>query len=348
MTDNEKSPFEVALREQSALGEVEKSRAIAEAQAAMVMAKRFPRDHVAAVDKIMNACTRAGLAEAALYTYSRGGTEITGPSIRLAEALAQNWGNIHFGTRELEQRQGESTMEAYAWDLETNTKEVKAFQVRHERHAKHGITKLTDPRDIYEMTANLGARRLRACILGIIPGDVIEAAQNQCEVTLKSKAEVTPDSLAKLLEAFGQQGVTKQQIEKRIQRHLDSMLPAQLVSLRKIFNSLKDGMSKPADWFEEAEKIPDFDKKNEKPKRGPGRPKKEESELPLTASEIILRDNLKKHGVDEKVFCRALSLIGFEVGDVDSLDELNQTTLVQLVNLDMDKMLDEMEAQANK
>ena len=97
MTQDTTNPFEVALREQGALGEVEKSRAIAEAQAAMVIAKQFPRNEIKALDRILNACARPGLAEAALYTYSRGGTEITGPSIRLAEALAQNWGNIQFG-----------------------------------------------------------------------------------------------------------------------------------------------------------------------------------------------------------------------------------------------------------
>ena len=43
---------------------------------------------------------------------------------------------------------------------------------------------------------------------------------------------------------------TPAQIEKRIQRRLDTITAAQLVQLRKIFNSMKDGMSTPADWFE--------------------------------------------------------------------------------------------------
>ena len=42
----------------------------------------------------------------------------------------------------------------------------------------------TDPRDIYEMVANQGARRLRACILGIIPGDVVGASVEECQKTL--------------------------------------------------------------------------------------------------------------------------------------------------------------------
>lgn len=246
----------VKPKSSEALVEVEQERAIAETQAAMVIAKRFPRDMISAMDRIINACARPGLAEASLYEYSRGGTAITGPSIRLAEAIAQNWGNLQFGVRELEQRNGASTVEAYAWDVETNTKQIKTFQVAHKRHTKQGSYKLEDPRDIYEAVANQGARRLRACILGIIPGDVVEAAVKQCETTLKTKAAVTPERIASLIEKFAEFNVTKEQIEKRIQRHLDAMTPAQLVNLGKIYNSLKDGMSSPAEWFE-VEQAPD-------------------------------------------------------------------------------------------
>lgn len=233
-----------------ALVAVEQQRAIAETQAAMVIAKRFPRDQKEAVDRILTACTRQTLAEQALYSYSRGGTEITGPSIRLAEALAQAWGNVQFGIRELEQRNGESTVEAFAWDIETNTRQVKVFQVPHIRHTRQGSKRLEDPRDIYELTANQGARRLRACILGIIPGDVVEGAQKQCELTLKAKADVTPERIGAMLEKFAEVGVTKEMIEKRIQRRIDAMTPALLVNLGKIFNSLKDGMSTASDWFD--------------------------------------------------------------------------------------------------
>ncbi len=240
----------VAARQSDALVAVEQSRAIAETQAAMLVAKKFPRDPVMAMDRILNACTRPGLADAAIYTYARGGTDITGPSIRLAEAMAQAWGNIKTSVRELEQRDGVSTMQTIAWDLETGYQVDKVFQVRHWRDTKAGGYALKDSRDIYELSANQASRRLRACILAVIPGDVTEAAVKQCEVTLNTKAEVTPDRLKALVEKFAAFNVTQGQIEKRIQRHLDSMTPAQMVALGKVYNSLKDGMSAPGDWFE--------------------------------------------------------------------------------------------------
>lgn len=234
----------------NAAAETDQTRAIAETQAAMVIAKRFPRDQIAAMDRILQAFTRPTLAESAMYSYSRGGSEITGPSIRAAETLAQCWGNIQFGVRELEQRNGESTVEAFAWDIETNAKQVKVFQVPHIRHTRTKTYKLEDPRDIYELVANQGARRLRACILGVIPGDVTESAMRQAETTLKTRIEVTPDLIKSLLTKFGEYGVVQAQIEKRIQRRMEAITPALVVQLGKIYNSLKDGMSTPAEWFE--------------------------------------------------------------------------------------------------
>ena len=139
--------------------DVAQTRQAQEVQAAMVIAKKFPRDETAAINRIIQSCKRTGLAEQAQYQYAKGGTKISGPSIRLAEAMAQGWGNIDFGIIELEQRQGESTVMAYAWDLETNTRQQKVFSVPHAYKADGRIKHLNDPRDIYETVANQGARR---------------------------------------------------------------------------------------------------------------------------------------------------------------------------------------------
>jgi hypothetical protein len=233
-----------------ALAEAAASREVAEVQAAMMLAKRFPRDEKLAMDKIMVACQREGLAATAIYQYARGGTDISGPSIRLAETIARCWGNVHFGLREVEQRDGESTVEAYAIDLETNTRVQRVFQAKHIRSKQSGNVDLTDPRDIYELVANQGSRRTRACILALIPGDIIEAAVEQCNKTLKTKTDISPDRIKKMLMAFADLGVEKSQIEKKIQRSLDAITPAQVVYMVKIYTSIKDGMSVADDWFE--------------------------------------------------------------------------------------------------
>lgn len=245
----------------NALVDIEAQKSIAEVQAKMAIAKKFPRDELAATDKILRACTRKTLAESAMYSYNRGGAEVTGPSIRLAETIAQTWGNFECGIRELSQTNGSSTVEAFAWDIENNTRQSKIFQVPHIRYSRNkGNTPLTDPRDVYEKIANDGARRLRACILAAIPGDVVEAAVSQCELTLKANADTSPDAIKKLVEAFNGFSVSEEMLQKRIGNRLEAIRPAQVLQLRKIYMSLKDGMSKVADWFElvqESEKLSD-------------------------------------------------------------------------------------------
>lgn len=246
------NPFAVAAPTTQAMSTVQSDsqRAIAEVQAALVIAKQFPRNPIEAYDRIMNACQRPGLAQSAVYSYARGGSSVTGPSIRLAEMLAQNWGNIQYGIRELSSENGESTVEAFAWDVETNTRQTKVFQVPHIRYTRNGSKKLTDPRDIYELVANNGARRLRACILGVIPGDVIDDAVAQCEQTIQAHADTSPEGVQKLLKSFEKHGVNKEAVEKRIQCRIEAISPAQVVSLIKIGTSIKDGMSQPSDWFD--------------------------------------------------------------------------------------------------
>ena len=234
----------------SALVEIEKSRAVQEVQAALVIAKKFPRDQNLAFTKIMESCKRLNLAAKANYRYPKGGAVVEGPSIRLAEVLAQNWGNLDFGVRELERRNGVSIAESYCWDMETNTKQVKVFEVPHELMVKKQIKKLTDPRDIYELVANNGARRLRACILGIIPGDVVDAAVKACKATVaKGDGEPLVDRIRRMLVAFKEFGVSQEMIEERIGHKSDLITGEELADLQAIYNALKDKQAKRGDFF---------------------------------------------------------------------------------------------------
>ena len=263
------------------------SRQAQEVQAAMVVAKRFPRDEVDSFNRIMTSCQRKSLAERAMYEYPRGGTKVTGPSIRLAEAMAQNWGNIDFGIIELEQNNGESQVMAYAWDLETNTRQTKIFNVPHVRGTKKGNVTLTDPRDIYEMVANQGARRLRACILGVIPGDVIDAAVEQCKKTMtEGNEKPLIDRIREGVKLFEEKfSVSQQMLEKYIGCKCEAFSENDMVRLNNVYRSLRDGMSKREDYFdvslpeEETEVTDPFKGKSEQKKEGNnGKKDKTESE----------------------------------------------------------------------
>lgn len=229
---------------------VESERAIAEAQAKMVIAKRFPRDENAAFARAMQACQRETLANAAFYSYPRGGEMISGPTIRLAEELARCWGNIEYGIRELSRKDGVSEMQAFAIDLETNIHSVQNFTVRHIRDRRGGGKELTDERDIYELTANMGGRRLRARILAVLPPDLKDAAVQQCRETIaKGGSQSISDRVKRMVMAFGKLGVTDELLVKRLGHRLDETTPDELADLHGIYTSIKDGVSKVSEWF---------------------------------------------------------------------------------------------------
>lgn len=226
------------------------SRQAQEVQMAMYVAKKFPRDENASYGRIMNACKRQKLAECAMYEYPRGGENVTGPSIRLAEALAQNWGNLDYGITELEQKPGESTVMAYCWDLETNTRQTKIFSVPHIRQTKKGAKALTDPRDIYELVANQGARRVRACILGVIPGDIVEAAIEQCAKTLQGGKEPLIDRVRKMAAAFYDNfSVPLECLEQYIGCKADAFTEQSIIRLRGVYTAIKEGRANREDYF---------------------------------------------------------------------------------------------------
>jgi len=230
---------------------IEQSRAVAEALGKIQIAKMFPRSMAEAYEKLNNACSRPSFAAIATYAYPRGGQTISGPSIRLAEEIARCFGNIQYGVRELSQRPGESEMQAYAWDMESNTERVMNFTVKHERHTKYGITKLTDPRDIYEMTANQGGRRVRACILAVVDRDLEQFSLDVCKKALAGDSTIPlGDRIRNMIAAFAKLGISSAHIEHRLGVQVDHILPDQMSELTGIYNSLRDGMSKASDWFE--------------------------------------------------------------------------------------------------
>lgn len=247
------NPFAVAQDKHINEGAVsiESSRAIAEAQGKLLIAKRFPRNQVEAYQNAMNACKRPSLAEKAIYSYPKGGQTVSGPSIRLAEELARCWGNIDFGIKELSQKDGESEMQAYCWDTETNTISSQTFVVPHVIDTRTGQKKLTTTRDIYENNANMAGRRLRARILAVLPPDLVEDAVRECRKTLAGKNDQPiEDRIKKMVMAFQKFGVKPETIEKRLGRPIDTMTAEDVSEFVGIFNSLKDGNSSIQDWFD--------------------------------------------------------------------------------------------------
>ncbi|WP_233869554.1 hypothetical protein [Paraburkholderia adhaesiva] len=237
---------------------LEQSRELADLQINYLMAQRFPRDAVRAMDRILLAFTRNTLAEHSQYQYARGGEDIRGPSIKAMQEIGTLWSNLDMGWRERSRgRDGSgvpfSEMEAWCIDFEARSRKRVAWIVPHWRdrsETRGGGYVLHDERDVYELYANMAQRRLRECIKAIVPSDVVERAMEQADATLKATADTSAAGMAKMVEAFAPLGVTKDMIEQRIQRRLDAITASQVVNLKRVYVSLREGMSTPSEWFE--------------------------------------------------------------------------------------------------
>lgn len=247
---------ELMGRNQGQIAQYQESKELSEIKGKMFLARQFPRDPEWSLQSAMKECQRKELAEAAQYEFPKGDSVVKGPSIRLVEVLARHWGNITSGVDEIESKDGETTIKSYAWDLETNVSDSKTFTVKHERSVGRGdnrrIKKLTDERDIYEMVANKGARRKRACLLSVLPGWYVDAAVTACEETLRkslTEGKSMEEVISSIVSAFSEFDISPAQIEDKLGKPVDSLSKNDVVKLRHLYSAIKDGFVKPGDAF---------------------------------------------------------------------------------------------------
>lgn len=231
----------------------QESKELSEIKGKMYLARQFPRDPEMSLQNVLRECGRKDLAEAAQYEFPRGDSVVRGPSIRLVEVLARHWGNIMSGITEVDVQGDTTTIKCFAWDLETNASDEKTFSVKHERSTKKGSYKLTDERDIYEMVANKGARRKRACLLAVMPGWYVDAALEECDKTLSDSLTKSGESLEEIIEktvnAFAGFGITPEQISTKLNKGIDKLSNNDIVKLRHLYSAIKDGFVKATDAF---------------------------------------------------------------------------------------------------
>jgi hypothetical protein len=224
---------------------VEQSRAVAEVQAAVLVARQFPRDEALSIKKMLTACAQKELAQRAFFRFPRGKSNVSGETIQLAKELARCWGNIQFGVAELrrDEEYGESEMQAWAWDMESNERSSTTFIVPHARWADGRAQKLADFRDVYENNANNGARRLREMIFTVLPVWYIEQAKAACTKTLSTGGGDVPrpQRIAEAITAFEGIGVTADQIETKLGRASSKWTDMDLGQLQVIFQSIQRG-----------------------------------------------------------------------------------------------------------
>ncbi|MER7953891.1 hypothetical protein [Streptomyces sp. NPDC096030] len=213
---------------------VEQSRAVAEVQAAIYVARQFPREISRSRNAMQSACGSMALAGKAFYRFPRAGGAVEGSTIHLAKTLAQTWGNIQYGVSEMRRDDDyrQSEMQAWAWDVEANTRHVLTFIVPHAKFAGGQVKALEDLRDIYENNANNGARRLREAIFAVIPDWFIEEAEELCRETLnKGDGKPLEQRIEGAVGVFKQLGVSEERLEQKLGRKRSQWTGADIAQL---------------------------------------------------------------------------------------------------------------------
>ena len=230
-----------------------------EIQAAIASAKYFPRNEVAAALQVTKSFARIGLAEAARYSFPRGGKTISGPSVDCARELARVWGNLRYGIRVISMTDEMVHIRGFALDLETNsqTEYEDTFKRLVQRKGRDGETRWIEPdeRDLRELISRRGSILYRNAILSILPPDLVDSALLTADKTLRSVASgelkaSREDVVKSIAGRFDQFGVSIAMLENYLGHSLADANAEEVIQLKTIGKSLADGVTKRGDHFE--------------------------------------------------------------------------------------------------
>lgn len=264
------SSLPVAYNDPAAVAAAESVKA--RIQAAYVMALQKPRSELDARNNILRACKRTEFAGKAEYSKPIGGKKVTGPSIRFAELALREWGNMLSEVQTLFEDEETKRVRVSVLDLETNAQFSRDIQLKKtiERKSKKGrdddvigerkntygdtvyILRATDE-EMYVKESAWVSRVLRNEGLRIIPTDIIEEGMQQSRATLSEKVYQDPDGeKKKLVDAFSSIGVRPKDLERYINHSLDTVSPAELINLRTMYQSIRDGETTWNDYVAES------------------------------------------------------------------------------------------------
>lgn len=222
---------------------IEQARAVAEVAAAIQVAQTFPRNLDAVKANMVMLCASFAVAQEAFYAVPNRGS---GMSVHLARELVRLYGNVDYGVRELSRTSGQSEMQAWAWDQETNTRTTRSFIQPHQRSIKGGrVQELTDMNDIYLSNQNTGAKAVRECIFAVLPGWLKADAGKLLEETLKrGEGKPLAERITDAVAAFGGRSVTAAQLERHVGKKSATWSEDDVAQLLRVWQSItRDGIS---------------------------------------------------------------------------------------------------------
>lgn len=169
--------------------------------------------------------------------------EIKGGSIRLAEIIANAWGNLHAATRIVENDGRHVTAEGVAWDLETNVKITMQNKISIRFGEKNGQGGYTANADMQTVLSNAAsAKALRNAIFKVVPKALVDRILEKAmtfsvgdQKTLASKVQEVTEKLTKM-------GIDKQLMLDYYEcKSVNDITPEILRSLIGLGTAIKEG-----------------------------------------------------------------------------------------------------------
>lgn len=233
---------------QNAAAQSQIAKAMMETKVKISVAKEFKRNTREVLDEVLGLCDVFEFARTAEYEVPKGKGTITGPSVRLAEALAQICGNIDFGARVLRTDDESTEVQAFCFDKEKNVVVEDTIVVRHMRREHGGNVKLTDPARIAEHVNAWKSRNVRNCIFRVVPRFLADAAIERCRQTLEGEAK-RPERIKRMVELFAKVNVSQELIERRLGHSIESIRGSEFADLWAIYNGIKDAKESVDTYF---------------------------------------------------------------------------------------------------
>lgn len=210
-------------------------------------AKAFPRSLKNFMDKATSMVTLSEeIAESCIYSLPRGGKNLEGVSVRLAEIVSATYGNIRSGARVIANDGKTITAQGICHDLETNnsvTVEVKR--------------KITDRNgkqfneDMQVVAGNAAcAIAYRNAVLKVIPAALVSPIYNAAKELIKGNETTLPQKRQAAMDYFIKKGVKNEQICEVLGiKRVEDIDLEKLFTLRTMATALKNEESTVEEMF---------------------------------------------------------------------------------------------------
>lgn len=287
-----------------------------EVKTCMMIAQQFPRSMAEVSAELQDACARPAFAEGAAYAFPRGGSTITGPSVKLARLAGALYRHIRLAQQVISVDDHYIHIRVIAQDVQNNVAVAAEDKFERKIYRKSSGWTKPDERDLRELVNRRTALLERNALLKLIPPHLIDEGLDTCRKTIQAAAkgelqQSRTDVIRRLEVAFREFGVNRERLERYLAHPMEEVTEAEVGELRGIYRSILDGNTRASEHFP----VP-----KRRPKRNPALGEAVEMAKPEELTKAELVSSLQK--VDPKYLPVDFDITTLEECNLDRLRDL--------------------------